>query len=353
MKKFLIMLLVVVSCLSCMIIVTTAAEKTFRIGYSMPSLEADWWVIMNEGVLEQAAKHPEVTLIRTESGGNTAKQISDVNDLLTQGIDLLLLFPNESQPLVTALEAAYRAKVPVINWDIPVSGEKKICHIAGDHYGNGKVNAEECVRKLTEKYGEPKGTVLQIQGPLGIDTVTLRKAGFDDVMVNYPNIKVIGNQTGEWKADKAYNIAKDYLTSNPEIDAIYSHNDGMIIGVLRAIEEADKLGKIFTFSIDGDARVLQAIKEGSATALATYSHALGVKAFEVALQWLNGEDVPYTIIMPTYLVNAANVDKFFDPNSPAYVEPTDSAAVPPQLISERPPEAQAYYDELKKLRDSK
>jgi len=130
MKNFLIMLLVlVVSCLSCMIIfdtgVTTAAEKTFRIGYSMPSLEADWWVIMNEGVLEQAAKHPEVTLIKTESGGDTAKQISDVNDLLTQGIDLLLLFPNESQPLVTALEAAYRAKVPVINWDIPVSGEKK------------------------------------------------------------------------------------------------------------------------------------------------------------------------------------------------------------------------------------
>jgi len=208
------------------------------------------------------------------------------------------------------------------------------------------------VRKLTEKYGEPKGTVLQIQGPLGIDTVTLRKAGFDDVMVNYPNIKVIGNQTGEWKADKAYNITKDYLTSNPEIDAIYSHNDGMMIGVLRAIDEADKLGKIFTFSIDGDARLLQAIKEGSATALATYSHALGVKAFEVALQWLNGEDVPYTIIMPTYLVNAANVDKFFDPNSPAYVEPTDSA-VPPQIISERPPEAQAYYDELKKLRGSK
>jgi ABC-type sugar transport system substrate-binding protein len=329
----------------------TGVGEEWRIGYSMPSLRAVWWVIMSDGVMEMAEKHPEVTLITAESGGRTEKQIADVNDLITQELDLLLLFPNESKPLVAALNAAQRANVPVINWDIPIAGENYICHVAGDHYGIGKVNAEECVRRLTAKYGEAKGTVLHIQGALGTDTATLRRGGFDDVMKNYPNIKQIGYQGADWYQDRAYKIAKDYLISNPDIDAIYTHSDEMTLGAIKAIEEEGLIGEVMTYSVDGDIRMLKAIKDGKATALGTYSHALGTMAFEIALDFLNGKDVPYQIIAPTYLVTADNVDEFYDPDAPAYIEPDEPA--PAQLTWERTPVAQEYYDKMKEVLASK
>jgi ribose transport system substrate-binding protein len=315
--------------------ITVAAEKKFVIGHSMASLRAEWWQIMHQSILEEVKKYPDVKLIWTDSEGKSEKQIADVNDLLLQGIDLLLLFPNESAPLEVAVDAANRKKVPVIAWDKPMrEGVGLLAFVAGDHYGIGQNDAKYLVELLTKKYGEPKGKVIEITGEEGTLTVTQRRGGFDDYLAKYPNIKIVAMDTAAWYQDKAYYLTKNFLQAHPDVDAFYYHNDNMALGGVKALEEENLIGKVFIFGVDGDYRFLKAIKEGKGTATSTYSYVLGKMALELGIKYLKGEKIPYKVIMPTYLVNKDNVDQFYDPDFPAYVEPENPA--PPVIIWERP-----------------
>lgn len=297
-------------------------KEEFVIGHSMASLRAEWWQIMHQSILELAEQHPEVKLIWTDSEGKNEKQLADVNDLLLQGIDLLLLFPNESAPLEAAIDAANRKNVPVIVWDKPMrEGCGYLAFVAGDHYGIGQSDAKYLVKLLTEKYGEPRGKVIEISGEEGTMTVTQRRGGFDDYLAKYPGIEIVAQDTAAWYQDKAYYLTKNFLLAHPDVDAFYYHNDNMALAGVKAIKEEGLVGKVWIFGVDGDYRFLKAIKDGEGTATSTYSYVLGKMALELGIQYLKGEKIPYHVIMPTYLVNKDNVDKFYDPDFPAYIEP--------------------------------
>lgn len=303
-----------------------SAQKTsWKIGVSMGSLRAEWWSIMYNGIKDLAAKHPEIKLITTDAGGDTQKQISDVNDLITQGVDLLLLFPNESAPLGTVAKSAMDKGIPVFDFDIPVPDGDYTQIVAGDHYGCGQNDAAEVVKLLTAKNGSPKGQVFEITGVEGTLTVSLRTSGFEDYLKKYPDIKIVAKDTAAWFLDKSYAMIKNFLVTYPNVDAIYFQNDNMALGGIKALQEANLAGKVYTVSIDGDARLLQAIKAGTATATSTYSHVLGAMGLDYAIQFLKGQKVPLNVIAPTYLVTKENVDQFYDANQPAYVEPTNPA----------------------------
>jgi len=334
MKKIIVSLLV----LSLMLGVTLSAvaeEKKFKIGHAMAGLRAEWWVLMHNSILEEVKKYPEVELVWTDSEGKTEKQIADVNDLLLQDLDLLILFPNESAPLEAALDAAKKKNVPVIIWDKPMrEGSGYLAFVAGAHYQIGKNDAEYCVKKLIEKYGEPKGKIGEIEGELGTLTTDLRRSGFDDEIAKYPNIKIVARDAAAWHQDKAYYLTKNFLQAHPDIDAFYYHNDNMALGGVKALEEEGKTGEIMTFGVDGDARYLKAIKDGKATATSTYSYVLGKAALEMGIKYLKGEKIPYTVTMPTYFVTKDNVDQFYKEGFPAYVEPENPDE--PEIIWEKP-----------------
>lgn len=305
-------------------------EKTsWVVGVSMGSLRAEWWSIMFNGIKELAAKHPEIKLISTDAGGDTQKQIADVNDLLTQGVDALLLFPNESAPLSAVAKTALNRKIPVFNFDIPLPEGSYTQLVAGDHYGCGQNDAALLVKLLTAKYGAPKGKLVEITGVEGTLTVTQRSAGFEEYIAKYPDIKIVAKDTGAWYLDKAYALTKNFLTANPDIDGIYCQNDNMALGAIKALEEMNLVGKVYVTGIDGDARYLKAIMEGKGTGCSTYSHVLGEMGLDYAIRFLKGETVPSLVIAPTYLVTKENVAEFYDPNYPAYVEPKNPA--PPKI----------------------
>lgn len=313
---------------------TASAKSQYVIGHSMAGLGCTWWVIMNERVINLAKQYPEVHLVSTDAQSNSAKQIADVQDLLVRGIDLLLLFPNESAPLQVALQSAKKAGVPVIVWDKPMEGSDYLAFVTGDHYMIGRKNAEYLVQALTKKYGKPMGRIVEIEGEQGTLTTSLRRDGFDDVIKKYPDIRFVARQPGDFVRDKGYFVTKNILQAHPDVDAIYYHNDEMALGGIKAIEEAGKSGKIMVLGVDGQREMIKAIMDGKATVTQTYPYTLGDKALELGIKYLKGEKIPFKVIMPTYQITKENASEFYDPNFPAYVEPSKPAE--PVVIWDRP-----------------
>lgn len=241
------------------------AQDEVVIGYSAPGLVGAQLEIQ-QGLIDAAeAKGWEV--LTTTSGSDPQKQIDDINNYLAQQVDAIVTVPDDSAGICTAVQAAQDAEVPVYTIDRSPQGCAVNMTVLSDNYLAGKQSAEAIVAYLTEKNGEPTGTVLEVTGNLGQNVAQLRGGGFNDVMKENPGITVITRQ-GDWDTAKGVDIVRD-VASTEELDAIYHHSDAVYTpGTLQVLEELDLLaprgeeGHIFIAGVDGSPAALQGIRDG-------------------------------------------------------------------------------------------
>ncbi len=244
-----------------------AAEEpmTYTIGYGAPELSGGQGQI-RQGLLDYAAeKGWEVVDVNADQDAET--QANQMENFIAQGVDAIVTVPVDSQAICASVAKAKDAGIPFFTIDRSPIGCEVDMVVQSDNYLAGKQAAEEMVVLLTAKYGEPKGTVLELQGDLGQNVAQLRGGGFNDYMADYPNITVISKPT-EWLADKFAAATTDVVGSQ-DIDGIYMHSDcvGTTV-VLAALEQLGKKftreeeGHIFLTGVDGCAEAIQAIKDG-------------------------------------------------------------------------------------------
>ena len=238
---------------------------TYTIGYGAPELSGGQGQI-RQGLLDYAAdKGWEVVDVNADQDAET--QANQMENFIAQGVDEIVTVPVDSQAICASVAKAKDAGIPFFTIDRAPIGCEIDMVVQSDNYLAGKQAAEEMVRLLTEKYGEPKGTVLELQGDLGQNVAQLRGGGFNDYMADYPNITVISKPT-EWKADNFAAATTDVVGSQ-DVDGIYMHSDcvGTTV-VLAALEQLGKKftreeeGHIFLTGVDGCAEAIQAIKDG-------------------------------------------------------------------------------------------
>ncbi len=245
---------------------TALAADEVVVGYAAPSLDGAQAQI--QGGFVVGAEQRGWKVISVTSGGDAQKQINDVNDFITQNVAAIVAVPDDSAGICVAVAAAKEAGIPFYTIDRAPSGCEIDMVVLSDNYLGGQQAGEAMVAHLTEKYGSPKGAVLEITGNLAQNVAQLRGAGFNDVINQHPDIELI-TKPGDWDAAKGVEIVRDVVSAQP-IDGIYMHSDCVYAaGTVQTLKEigqfapAGEDGHIFIGGIDGCSDNLDLIRAGS------------------------------------------------------------------------------------------
>lgn len=291
------------------------AEKEIFIGYAAPWLRDEGQVVIQQGLLDGAMKYGWKT-ITTNADGDVAKQINDIENLITMGVSAIVTVPQDSAAIVPAIEKANSANIPVFTIDRSAFGGKVVLTVLANNYLAGKQEGENLVKLLTQKYGEPRGKVLELQGDLATNVAQLRGQGFDDVIKKYPKITLIQRPT-KWDPKVGADATEDVLTTDPDLDAIYFHSEYTGNGVVPALQRLGKLKPIgdpehiILLGIDGTPAALDWIREGimdSTSAQPLYDY--GIVCSRFIKDYLEGKPIkPGKVEEPDALWSPAEISQ--------------------------------------------
>lgn len=257
------------------------------------------WRVTNQKDMENWAEELGVKLISTDANQDSSKQLTDLQSLLSQQPDVLIIAPIEARALVPAVEMANKANVPLIVIDRTIDAEPGEgmykTEITQSHVIAGNILAEKTVELLTEKYGEPRGNVVHVQGMAGASPVIDANQGWDEVMANYPNIKEVATSDAGFTKAGGLQVMEDFLQRFPkgEIDVVRSDYSDMTMGALQAIENAGRdelLG--YVVGQGGHYAAIEAVISGKIALEAQTPPYFGEITIKSALDIINGKDVP-------------------------------------------------------------
>lgn len=288
----------------------SAAAEGWTIGFSQDTMDHPWRAYMVTSAEAQAKKYPEIAeFIFTDAGGSNEKQIADVEDLISRGVDLIMMSPREAQALVPAVEAIKAAGIPLVVLDREIVGEDYNVFIGGNNLQIG-----EELGKYTAANAPEGFKYLELEGIPGATPTIQRHEGFTAQIEG--KAERLDAQPANYDLAPAIPIMEDWLTKyKGEFQVIYAHNDPMILGAINVLKEAGyQPGDVFLVGVDGQREAFEAIKEGWLQATAIYATG-GALGLDMAVRVLKGEPVPKRIITETPVITAENVDDFYDPNS--------------------------------------
>ncbi|KUK94010.1 MAG: Periplasmic binding protein/LacI transcriptional regulator [Thermotogales bacterium 46_20] len=273
MKRLLLFVFVLVA------VAALSFGTTYRIGLSLSTLNNPFFVTLRDGALDQAAELG-VTVLVADAMDSPAKQLNDIEDLIQQGVDLIIVNPTDSDAIVTAVEQANRAGIPVITVDRGSSGGNVIAHIASDNVAGGRMAGEF----LAELLGG-RGKVIELQGILGTSAARDRGRGFAEAMANYPGITVVARQTANFNRAEGLMVMENLLQAHPDINGVFAQNDEMALGAIEAIKAAGLLDKIHVVGFDAVDDAVDAVERGEmAATVAQQPYEMGwlsvLKAYE-------------------------------------------------------------------------
>lgn len=265
------------------------------IGFSQTGFNHPWRTEMINSAQAEINRYDNVSMIVTDGNVDIVDQSGDVRDLISQGVDAIVISPVESDGLVPAIEEAYEAGIPVVVLDRDCFTDKRTLFIGQSNVTMGAAVAEEMVKALTEKYGEPKGKILEITGLVGSSPAIDRQAGMMSVVEQYPDIEILQTGDGEWIRDPAVSLMEDWLVAYDEIDAVYSHAEESSWGAQLAIERAGRDGEgIMHFTMDGSNEGFVDVKNGVFMADGNYTPFIGQLGVRAALYTLMGKEIEGT-----------------------------------------------------------
>lgn len=286
-----------------------AEKKKILIGFSQSTMIDPWRINMLEQMKDAVKEHEdEIDFVFTDGQNDNIKQISDVEDLFSRGIDLLIISPREAEPLTSVIERVFKAGIPVITLDRNITSDSYTCFIGASNFRIGE-GAGRLMASLLEKGGQ----VIEIEGILGATPTIDRSDGFHSIIDSIPGIQVIGKQPADYLREPALKIMEDFLQSQPSIDGVYAHNDEMALGALTALKAENREG-VVVIGIDGQKEAFETIMAGKLSATFIYPNG-SAQAIEIALKILKGEKVPKNIELKSQMVNKSNVHLFYKPDS--------------------------------------
>lgn len=294
-----------------------AEDKKVTIGVSIPAADHGW----TAGVVFHAermakllmAQHPGLNVI-VKTAPDPATQANSVQDLVTRGINALVILPSDPDPLVNAIKEVKSKNIFVALVDrAPSTNDNSVrdLYVAGNNPALG-ATAGEYIKKNT-----PNAQVAVIRGlPIPIDQQ--RQDGFDKAIAG-SNVKVLAKQFGNWNRDDAFKVMQDYLTKFPKIDVVWCQDDDMAVGVLQAIDQAKRTDIQYVIAGAGSKDMVKKVMDGDKLIPVDvlYPPAMVATAMELtAANFYNQVPVRGSYILDATLVTKANAKDFYFPDSP-------------------------------------
>src|SRR5215207_4073081 len=217
-----------------------AQKDTYKVGFAQVESNNPWRLAETQSMKDEAAKLG-YQLVYTDAAGSAAKQASDVNSMIAQGVDAIFLPPREDKPLVPVILSAKKAGIPVflIDRDVDHSmakpGEDYVTFIGSDFVEEGQRVADWLIKTMNGQ-----ANIIELEGTTGSSPANDRKKGFDERIAGQSGMKILASQSGDFARDKGRQVAQTLLQAHPEATAIYAHNDEMAIGAIAALEAAGR-----------------------------------------------------------------------------------------------------------------
>jgi ribose transport system substrate-binding protein len=295
-----------------------ATAETVTIGITQNNVGVDSYQTTYERAFIAAAEaKPDVNVVVLDAGGDVARQIAQMEDLIQRQVDAIIIWPTNGEAVIPAVRKAHSAGIPVVvtNSNIAEQGFDFVASFSGpDNITQGARAAEIMCDKFKDMGIESTARVVQISGQPGYTTAIERQKGFDDRLPEVcPQVTLVETQPGDWNREKSQRVMEAFLVKYDEIHGVYAGDDNMGVGALNAAKAAGRDGIIFVgatnFAVGYDAMaageywgsIYQSPVDDAEAALQT------------ALDILDGQDLPFLNYFDTPKITQDNMDGFTKP----------------------------------------
>jgi ABC-type sugar transport system substrate-binding protein len=287
------------------------AGSSVKIAAVIKGLDNPFFQAMQQGIEEQSkSQGTAVSVQAATSITDTTGQADKLNALAGQDYSCYLVNPISGTNLVQSLVQVNRKNKPIVNIDSPV--DAKAAQAAGvklaTYVGTNNVNAGQMAGEQMLKELSGNGQVALIGGIAGDVTSAARLDGFKKAVTG--KLDIAQTVAADWDRQKALTTATDILRARPSLKGFFAANDDMGLGIVRAIQNAGKTGKVKVISVDGNKDALESVNQGQLTAtVAQYPYAIGQMGMEAGKAAASGKQLPVNVEAPVLLVTKDVADK--------------------------------------------
>ncbi len=279
-------------------------KDVFVIGFSQCTTDDLWRQTMDFEMQNELIYYPSMQLIIKDAKNSSEKQIRDIKALIEQNIDLLIVSPNESEPLTEIVQEVFRKGIPVILIDRKITSSEYTSFLGGNNYEIGREAGKYAV-----EYLKGNGKIIEITGLQGSSPAKERQKGFLDEIKKHPDISVIQSLSGDWKMETGRQLMDQVIERGLDFDLVYAHNDVMAIGASNVLKEKNSSKNVFFIGVDGSPGSnggLQAVMDGVLGATLLYPTG-GSVAISLAWKILQEEPFLKENILNTLVIDSTNV----------------------------------------------
>lgn len=293
-------------------------DRKIKIAFSAPGADHGWTAAVTNMAKAQAEKYDDIEFQLLDGTNDSAAQVAQIESLISQKPDVLVILPNEGDALTPVALKAMNAGIRVVNVDREFSDPAAFrTLIKGDNYGAGLQAGKYFADQL-----QCKGNVVEIQGLAGIAVTEDRSKGFRDGIARCNGgINIVASQPADFLPDKGLTVMENILQGNKNINAVFTHDDDMAVGVAQAIRNAGRDKEMWMTGIGGSKTAMDEIANGDfyrATFL--YNPTMAASGVSLArligkgegLKDLTEHDVPNEIVVSSNGVFKSNVNQYRD-----------------------------------------
>ena len=302
-KKWFVMMTVLIFAFSTLAVCGAAKQRVF--GATFHNLNNPFFVALNDGI-KKVVESKGDKLISFDPQQDLNRQISGIEDFVSQKVDAIFVAALDWKGIKPALETAKKAKIPVIIVDAPVYDVDLVATtVASDNWNAGVLCAKDMIKRIGTK-----ANIVVLAHPTAKSAID-RTEAFKATIKQYPGLKVVAEQSSNGELDQAMTVMEDILQAQPRIDVVMAVNDPTAMGAIAALESANRLKGVLVYGVDGSPDAKKMIKEGGKlTATASqFPSKIGSMGADAAYKILSGKKVPKAIKVPVELIDASNIGK--------------------------------------------
>nr|WP_229674296.1 substrate-binding domain-containing protein [Nakamurella endophytica] len=284
-------------------------KDKYVVGYSQSNNAEPYRAQLNTQLTYYIKQQPNLELLPiADAAQDSSRQVSQVQQFIQQKVDILIVSPNEADPLTPPVEQACKAGIPVIILDRSVNTDCIAAFIGGDNVAIGKAAGELAVKLLPNG-----GNVAELRGILSNQPQIDRDKGFRDAIAANPKIQIVKEQEAKWLKEEGTKVMQQWLQAGTKIDLVYAHNDPMALGAYLAAAGQNKQKDIQFIGIDGLAIPdggIRAVQQGQLAG--TFVYPTGAKeAVDTIVKMVNGQQFSSKQVLPTTPVTKDNADQVY------------------------------------------
>ena len=271
-------------------------EQRRKLGAVYMTLNNPFYEVVDEEIRTVVENHGDV-LISRDPALSVDRQRDEIKELIADGVEVIFINPVDWQRIEPALEEAYAAHVPVIAIDTSVQDEKYVaCTVMSDNYMAGVQCAQHVIANT------PGGQIALLKHTEAHSSVE-RIQGFRDTIAGHPAFSIVDEEECLGQLENAMPAMERILARHPQVSIVMALNDPAAMGALAALQNANRIGTVKVYGVDGVPETKEMILQGHMTATAEQSpRQIGKQAAEQAYRLLAGESVPRVIQLPTQLL---------------------------------------------------